>query len=183
MRGTNSMEQKSSWEANSRSACSEITPNLLNSKIRYRAQKARHWSLPWGRWIQSPSPTHYFFKIRFNIILPSMLRFLKRSLTFRFPDYNFLCTSHHCHTCYMSRPSYPHWFHYSNNIWWYSGEAWYLLAVAKFTRTSLLYSLHRRTAAGKFNHFAAAVHLLGWTESFCVFQMKSQSFFKYIYNI
>jgi len=52
----------------------------------------------WAWWSQStPSPT-LFLRIHFNIILPSICRFYKWSITRRFPHHNRVCTSPHTPT-------------------------------------------------------------------------------------
>jgi len=47
----------------------------------YCDHKTCYWTLSWTGWIQF---THYFPKIHFNIILPSMPRSLTQSLPLKF---------------------------------------------------------------------------------------------------
>jgi len=74
--------------------------------------RAHHLFLSWGRSIQFTPPS-YFFKINFNIILPTVPRFSKFSLPLRFPHQHPVCSFPLSHTCHISfslidRP----------NIWW-----------------------------------------------------------------
>ena len=54
----------------------------------------------------------YCLKIHFSIILPSMPRSLKWSLSLRFPHQNPVCASPLRCTCHMPRPSHPSRFHH-----------------------------------------------------------------------
>ena len=78
---------------------------------------ARHVSLSWARSIQSMPPYH-FYKICFNIILPSMAGSSMWPPPFRFPHQNPVCTSTLPQTCYMLCPSHSSWFDHPNDIWW-----------------------------------------------------------------
>jgi len=87
---TNSLDQNSSWEADSCPACNEI-PNLLRMpKVYFRVHKS-----PWFDPILSQlNPVHTltfcFFDICFNVILPPTPRSPKRHLPFRLFDQNFV---------------------------------------------------------------------------------------------
>ena len=108
---TNSMEHSSS------SANQEIPRILWNpsGSVRHLPASA---TCPYSGQI---NPVHAlpsnFFKINFNIILPSTPRFSKWS--------HFLgslppepCMQLSCpYTCHMPRPSYPSLFHHLNSIW------------------------------------------------------------------
>jgi hypothetical protein len=55
-------------------------------------------------------------KIHFNIIFPSMHKSPNWSLPFRFPNQNFVCTSHFSHMYHIPHSSHPLGFHDSENI-------------------------------------------------------------------
>jgi hypothetical protein len=61
---------------------------------------------------------HCFFKIYFNIVLPSTPRSLKLSLLFRFSNQSVICFSHLPYACCMSHPSNPPSFQHVNYISW-----------------------------------------------------------------
>jgi hypothetical protein len=66
---------------------------------------ARHWSLPWARWIQStPYPSH-FPKMNCDTILPSTPQYYKWFFCLK------LCMSFHISIeCYIACPSHPPWY-------------------------------------------------------------------------
>jgi hypothetical protein len=80
--------------------------------------RARHLSLSWTVSIQSMPPSH-FFKIHFNIILPTMPGSSRLSPSSRSRHQNPVCTSPVPHMCYMPRPPHSSWFVHLNNIWWW----------------------------------------------------------------
>jgi hypothetical protein len=80
--------------------------------------RSRHLPLFWARLIKSMPPPHLFWKIHFNIILPSTPGSSKWSSSLRFPHQNPAYTSPLPHTCYLPSPSQHSWFDHPNNIWW-----------------------------------------------------------------
>lgn len=54
----------------------------------------------------------------FCIMLPSMSRLPKLSLSVMFPHQNPICTYPLPYTCYMPYPSHSSWFHHFDNVWW-----------------------------------------------------------------
>jgi hypothetical protein len=80
-------------------------------------KRAHHWSLSWGRCIQSTTSSP--ISLRCILKLSSHLGLgLRNSLLFRFPDQNLVWISRFTHACYMTWPSYLPRFDHSNNIWW-----------------------------------------------------------------
>ena len=63
------------------------------------------------------SPCH-FLNINFTIILPSIPRSFKWSLSSRVPHQNPVCISPLLHRWYMPHPSHSSWFDHLNTIWW-----------------------------------------------------------------
>jgi hypothetical protein len=106
---TNSMEQSSTWEANSDSAC-QILQNL---KIHYRAHK----SLLPDCILNHVEPVHilttHLSNIHFNIILPFTPKMVSHLQVFRL---KFVCISHFSNVHYMPCPSHPPLFDHPNNI-------------------------------------------------------------------
>jgi hypothetical protein len=84
-----SMEQRTSWEANSRSA------TLLYSDTG-----------PYPQMNSVHNSSYYFFYVRFNINLSSTSTSSKWSLSFRFSDQNFLHIPKLSHVRYMPSPSH-----------------------------------------------------------------------------
>ena len=66
----------------------------------------------------SRSPPSHILKINPNIILPSMPKTSKRSLSCRLNHPKHAHTSFLPHTCYMPHPSHSSRFYHPNNIWW-----------------------------------------------------------------
>ena len=81
-----SMEQSPLAEANRFSACQEIPQFLWNPEAITSFTSASHLSLSRARSIQSITTSH-FLKIHHNILIPSMSRSPKWSLSFRFPQH------------------------------------------------------------------------------------------------
>jgi hypothetical protein len=78
-------------------------------------------TLPYSESLESfYTLTHCFFKIYFNIILPSKPTSPKWSVSIRHVFRAECCInfSYHSCVCHMSRPSYPFWFVHPNIDWW-----------------------------------------------------------------
>ena len=103
---TNSVEQSSSWEANRSSANQEIPPHCMEHEGSILHSKAPATCPCPDEYQFSPCPQSHFLKIHFNIILPSMPRSSKWSLSLRLPHQNPVHTSPLPHTRHMPRP--PH---------------------------------------------------------------------------
>jgi hypothetical protein len=65
----------------------------------------------------STCPPSNFLKTHFNIILLSMSRSSKWSLSLTFPHQNPVWTSRVSHTCNMPRPYHYSWYDHPKNIW------------------------------------------------------------------
>ena len=90
---TNSTQRNPSWQTNSSSTNHEIPRILRNPKVHYRIHKSRPLVPILLRSITSTPLPPDFFKIHFNITLPSTPRSSKRFLAVRFPHRNSTCTS------------------------------------------------------------------------------------------
>jgi len=114
---TNYTEESPS-EVNGHLASQEIPRLSQNLKVHYHVHK----SPPWIPILSQMNPAHnfppYFSKIHYNITLPSMTRYPKWFLSFRFSDQHFVCISHHFHRCYTPYPSHAPWLDHPNKIWW-----------------------------------------------------------------
>jgi hypothetical protein len=113
---TNWMEQSPSWEADSCSA-SQFPAGYKTKWFVTMFIRACRWSISWDRCIQSTPLPPYSFKIYFNIILSSMRRFSKWSLSFRVFYQIFVRIFLRSYVCYMSSPYHSPWFDDRNNIW------------------------------------------------------------------
>ena len=65
-----------------------------------------------------PHPPFAFFKMHFNIVLPSTPISSMRSLSIRFSIRNFVCNFIFPSVCYMLGRSHSPWFDHRNKIWW-----------------------------------------------------------------
>jgi hypothetical protein len=101
---TNSMQQRSLWEGNWFTASQEVHKILLKHKFHQCFNP-----------VHAPSPD--FLKIHFGIILPSMLRSSKWSLSLRSPHQVPLHTPSVPHTHHMPHPPHSSWIDLQN-IWW-----------------------------------------------------------------
>jgi len=79
-----------------------------------------HNSLPLGSVLTAFNPVYIIpcspFNINFNIILPSMPGYSKRSPAFYFPNQNSVCISLLSLPYHIPRRSYPLWFNHPN-VW------------------------------------------------------------------
>ena len=112
------MEQSPPWKANRFSASEEIPRTLWNPHVHYRIQKCPPPVPVLSHIHPVHTTTSNSLKIHDNIILPSMSRSPKLSLSLRFPLQNPIYNSHLPHTPYMPRPSHFSRFDQPNNILW-----------------------------------------------------------------
>jgi hypothetical protein len=113
------MEQNPSWEANSAHSytASKISHILWNMNVRYFVLKGP--PMPYPEPDQySPHHPALSLKTHFIIILPSVPKYYKWSLSFRLPNQNFICILYFPHVNYMLYPSHSPWFDHLNDIWW-----------------------------------------------------------------
>ena len=90
----------------------------MNLKVHCRIHRSPPTVHNRARPIQSKHPS-YYFKLNFNIILPSKPRSSKWSRSLRFPHQSPVCISPLLpHTRYMPSPSQSSLFDHTNNIWW-----------------------------------------------------------------
>jgi len=100
------MEQSPPWEANRFSASQEIAIIFWNPKVLYRNHNCPPPVPILNQLDPVHTPTSYFLKIHFNIILPSTPGSPKWPLSLRFPHQNPECAFAIPHTRYMPRRSH-----------------------------------------------------------------------------
>ena len=113
---TNPMKQSPSWAADSSSA-SQIPRSLSNPKVHYHIHKCPAPVPNPEPQQSSPLSISHYFKIHFNIILPSTPWSSKRYIFVGFSHQNPLCTSPAPCMCHMPLLSLTSWFDHTNNIW------------------------------------------------------------------
>jgi hypothetical protein len=128
---TNSMELGPSWEANSSSATQKTPTILLAQKSYYFVHKNPQlaFTLIQTNAVQIP---FYLFKIYFNIILSSMCRSSKWSLSFRVVP----------HTCYM--PSQSHLPSFDRYNIWHEVQILKLLVIQVYSASCYFFYLRSR---------------------------------------
>jgi hypothetical protein len=100
------MQHSHSWEANRFAASQEIPCVLWNLKVHYRIHKCPSPVSILSQLNPVHSPTSYFLKSHFNIILPSTSGSPRWSVSLRFPHQNPVHASPLPHPSYMPRPSH-----------------------------------------------------------------------------
>ena len=111
------MEPRPSWEAKRSPVGKELPCILWNPKIHYHIHKSPLPVSVLSKLDLLHTESH-FWKIHWNIIVPSTSGFSHPSPSFRFPHQNPVCTSSLPHTCYITSPTSPSqssWFDYPNN--------------------------------------------------------------------
>ena len=107
-----------SWEANHFSASQDIPRILWKPKVHYRFYKCPSPVPILSQLDPIHTPTSHFLRIHLNIILPSMPRSSKWSLSHRNPHQNAVYASLLPHSCYMTRPLHYSRFDHLNNTGW-----------------------------------------------------------------
>ena len=115
---TYSLQQSPSWEANQFSASQEIPRILWNPKVHYRIHKCPPPVPILSQFEPVHTPTSYFLKIHFNIILPPTPGSRKWSLSLTFPHQNPVYVHPLPHTRHMPRPSHSSRFYHPDSIGW-----------------------------------------------------------------
>ena len=103
---THSTEHSPSCEANQFSASPKIPSILWSLKVHYCSHKCVPPVPILSQLDPVNTPTSHFMNIHLNIILPSMLRSPKWSLSLRFPHQNPIFASPLPHMCYNPHPSH-----------------------------------------------------------------------------
>jgi len=115
---SNTMKHSPAWEAANSAASQKIPWILCNLRVYYHV----HVSLPLVLTPNQTNPihalTHCFFIVCFNIILSSMPRSYRWSVSLMFPHHSIVWTSLLLHMCHMPNPSYSSWFYHPNIVWW-----------------------------------------------------------------
>jgi hypothetical protein len=101
-----------------RSANQEIPRLLWNPKVHYGVHKRPLPAPILSQMNRVHTLQTCFYKIHFNIILPSTSRSFELCLPFRLSNQNFVRISYLYLAQYMPCPSHPPSFYHPNNIWW-----------------------------------------------------------------
>jgi hypothetical protein len=102
---TNSM-QKSLFGKTKSLIYSRNSPPFMNSKVNYHVHNSPQLGSIRRKMYTVPINTHHFFKIHFNIILPSTPRSLEWSLPFTFSDQNVVCISFLPYVIFCKKQNY-----------------------------------------------------------------------------